>query len=132
MVGQVDVRTQNSGADGIGVSAFARANEQQNMRVTARNLGLPVTPETLADTSVGDISSEVTDAFGRSYRLSLGTSPVRGVGTRVYNDTFDLRAGSGKRGELAGGPYPGFETTQGDVAWLGYTHKFTDKVVAGV
>jgi hypothetical protein len=122
MVGQVDARTPSN----------AEGREAQSVRVTARNLGLPLTPETLADTSVGDINSEVTDAFGRSYRLSLGTSPVRGVGTHVYNATTDLRAGSGKRGELLGGPYPSFTATQGELSWLGYTRKLTDKVTAGV
>lgn len=52
----------------------------------------------------------MTDAFSRSYRLSLGRSTVRGLGTRVFKCDFDLRAGVGERGNSIGGPYPGFES----------------------
>ncbi len=105
---------------------------EDKVRVTLRNLGLPVTSNILADTALGDISSEVTEAFGRSYRLSLGTDTVRGIGTRIYNGDFDLRVGSGQRGELSGEPYPAFTVLDGELSWLGFSHKLGDKAFAGI
>lgn len=114
-----------SGQYSIGSLGYAR--KPSSGRFTLRNLGLPITAQTFADTGVGDISSEITDGLSRNYRLSLGASTVRGVSTRVFNPDLDLRAGFGERGYLAGGPYPGFEKSQGSLAWLGLTRRLDDK-----
>ena len=128
---QADVRRSGGGLD-ANLGQLNYATQATNDRVTVRNLGFPITPHTFADTSLGDIYSEVTDAFSRSYRLSLGSSTVRGLGTRVFDRDFDLRAGVGQRGNLYGGPYPGFESSQGTLAWLGYTQRFAGNLYAGV
>lgn len=104
----------------------------QSSKITLRNLGFPVTASTFADTSVGDISSEVTDGLARNYRFSLGTSTLRGINTRMFAREFDFRAGYGSRGALTGGPYPGFEDRSGSIAWLGYTHRFSNGLFAGL
>ncbi|GER21351.1 hypothetical protein VCH24_64030 [Variovorax boronicumulans] len=114
----------NVGLVGIGGLGYAR--ERSSGRFTLRNLGLPVTTHTFADTAVGDIYSELTDGLSRNYRLSLGTATVRGLSTRLYGADFDLRAGHGQRGYLAGGPYPGFEKGQGTISWLGLTKRFDE------
>ncbi|RYF59186.1 MAG: hypothetical protein EOO27_10145 [Comamonadaceae bacterium] len=107
---------------GLGVLGYAR--ERSSERFTLRNLGFPITTSTFADTSAGAVYSELTDGLSRNYRLSLGSSTVRGASTRIYSSDFDLRAGVGQRGYLAGGPYPGFERSQGMLGWLGYTQRF--------
>ena len=131
MVVQADIR-HRSGDALLNVGSLGYANRMSSDRLTLRNLGFPITPNTFADTSLGDIYSEVTDAFSRSYRLSLGSSTVRGLGTRVFGADFDLRAGMGERGNLNGGPYPGFERSQGSLAWLGYTQRLAGNLYAGV
>lgn len=131
MVIQADVRHRGGELD-TNFGQLSYATRATNERLTIRNLGFPITPHTFADTSLGDIYSEVTDAFSRSYRLSLGSSTVRGLGTRVFDRDFDLRVGVGQRGNLNGGPYPGFEASRGTLAWLGYTQRFAGNLYAGV
>jgi hypothetical protein len=129
---QADARTRNSDDTNLNVEGIGTANKTQSTRATIRNLDLPLTPGVEADTAVGDINSEVTDTFSRSYHLSLGNSTVRGIGTHIKGDTFDLRAGMGKRAELVGGPYPGVEESQGSLAWAGYSKQIGDNVAAGI
>lgn len=129
-VWQVDARGRSD--DQTAMNSGSMEGKPKNVRATVRNLGLPVAAEVLADTAVGDIGSEVTQALGRNYRVALGASPVRGVGTHVYSEKFDLRAGTGVRGELRGGPYPGFEATQGNLSWLGYSQRAGENLLAGV
>lgn len=128
---QADLRTRG-GEPNLGIGPLGYARQPSSERITLRNLGFPVTPKMFADTSVGDISSEVTDALSRAYRLSLGSSVVRGIGTRVFDGSFDLRAGIGERGNLAGGPYPGFERSQGTLAWAGYSQRLPGDTFAGI
>lgn len=128
---QADWR-RSQGAVGLGVGPLGYATEPSSARLTLRNLGFPLTPALFADTTVGDMASEVTDALTRAYRLSLGSGMVRGIGTRVFDGSFDLRAGYGLRGNLAGGPYPGFERTQGSLAWIGYSQRLPGNTFAGV
>lgn len=131
---QADGRSLHGDADAgwSGIGALGHAREPRSGRFTLRNLGLPLTTQVFADTSLGDIYSELTDGLGRNYRLSLGTTTVRGLSTRIFGSDFDLRAGFGQRGYLAGGPYPGFEKSQGSLGWLGYTRRLGDKwYVAG-
>lgn len=117
----------NSGIALGGIGSLGYAREATSGRFTLRNLGLPITPGLFADTSLGDIYSELTDGLSRNYRLSLGTSTVRGASTRIFSGDTDLRAGFGERGNLAGGPYPGFEKSQGTLGWLGLTQRLGDK-----
>lgn len=127
---QADVRS-HQGEQDINISYAGAATQNSNGRVTLRNLGFPVTPNTFADTALGDISSETTDALARNYRFSLGSSTVRGVSTHVFNRDLDIRAGFGDRGNLVGGPYPGFEASQGRLAWLGVTQRYSGNLYAG-
>ncbi|HLM53145.1 MAG TPA: hypothetical protein VK325_06070, partial [Pseudoxanthomonas sp.] len=129
-VAQVDARA-SSGQD-LGLGFFGLANDKNSSRITLRNIGFPVTSKWFADTSVGDISSETTDALARAYRLSLGTGLVRGAGVRLFDGTSDVRAGTGRRGYLAGGPYPGFKRSQGSLSWLGYSRRLQNSVFGGV
>jgi hypothetical protein len=121
-VGQLDLRRGKGERDlGIGPSGFA--TERSGERITLRNIGMPVTSRVLADTTAGDMTSELTGGLARAYRLSLGTSIVRGIAARMFDNDFDLRVGGGSRGNLAGGPFPGFERTRGTLAWAGYTRR---------
>lgn len=124
---QADTRQQSNNSNGGGGGLnpfFLPTQERRGQRLTLRNQGFPLTPHAFADSALGDLSSEVTDGLSRGQRLSLGSSTVRGASVRVFAREFDLRAGLGQRGHLAGGPYPGFERSQGDLAWAGYTHRF--------
>ncbi|QNK69935.1 SdrD B-like domain-containing protein [Variovorax sp. PAMC26660] len=112
--------------DGGGIGALGYAREPTSGRFTLRNLGFPITTQTFADSAVGDIYSELTDGLGRNYRLSLGSTTVRGASMRIFNSDLDVRAGFGQRGNLAGGPYPGFEKSQGTLGWLGFTQRLGD------
>lgn len=130
---QADTRQRVGTTTGAATSSFFSATEsRQSGRITLRNQGLPVTPFMFADSAVGDISSEVTDGLSRGQRLSLGSSTVRGASTRLFSREHDVRLGWGERGRLAGGPYPGFERTEGEVFWGGYTRRFDDEVYASV
>lgn len=127
---QLDARNGNGDLAGI-PGLRGPVTDQTSSRITLRNVGLPVTTRLFADTSLGDINSEVTDALARAYRLSLGTGVVRGAATHLFNDTMDLRLGMGQRGALAGGPYPGFHRSNGTLAWAGYSQRLTDSSYAG-
>jgi hypothetical protein len=118
---EADLRSASGDPGLIGVVG---ANpEKSSARITLRSIGFPITEKVFADTSLGDISSEVTTALGRSYRLSLGTSTVRGASTRIFDADSDTRAGAGVRGTLTGGPYSGFVRTEGELAWLGHSRR---------
>ncbi|HEY0201639.1 MAG TPA: hypothetical protein VGC24_08100 [Burkholderiaceae bacterium] len=128
---QADTRSRSGGTD-WSTGLLDNATESHTSRLVLRNLGLPITPTLFADTSVGDIYSEVTDAMSRNYRLMLGSSPVRGMSTRIFASDFDLRLGTGQRGSLIGDPYPGFERSQGTLSWAGYTQRLPDRMFAGL
>ncbi|WP_143129337.1 carboxypeptidase-like regulatory domain-containing protein [Variovorax sp. PDC80] len=106
---------------GIGVLGYAE--DAGSGRLTLRNLAFPLTPRTFADSALGDIHSELTEGLARHYRLSLGSTTVRGASLRVFDAGSDWRAGFGMRGSLRGGPYPGFEQSQGTLGWLGLTQR---------
>lgn len=114
-------------ANGGGIGSLGYARDRSSGRVTLRNIGFPLTPHTFADSAVGDIYSEQTEGLGRNYRLSLGSTSVRGASTRIFNADTDLRAGYGQRGTLTGGPYPGFEKSQGTLGWLGLTQRLGER-----
>ncbi len=119
----------------FGLASFA--NQPTSGRLTLRSLSLPITPRIFANSAAGDITSELSDAFSRNFRQSLGSSTVRGISTQVYGSTaagrgFDLRAGTGARGSLVGGPYAGFEPSVGTLSWLGYSQNLGGNFYAGV
>ncbi|MCC2675469.1 MAG: hypothetical protein K0R58_2416 [Ramlibacter sp.] len=114
------------------VGSVTSAGRRNSARLTVRNFGFPLTARTLADSAVGDIYSEVTQVLGRTSRLSLGSSVVRGLSTRVWSENYEVRAGTGLRGTLAGSPYAGFERTRGSLAWVGSSAKISDQLGVGV
>ena len=120
----------DSFVSGGAIGSLGYARQPSSGRFTLRNFGLPLTTQTFADSAVGDIYSELTDGLSRNYRLSLGSTTVRGASTRIFNTDTDLRAGFGERGNLAGGPYPGFEKSQGTLGWLGLTRRLDEQWVA--
>ncbi len=121
---QADVRSMQGGQDAFnGIGALGYARQSSSQRITVQNLAMPITPGIRMDTTIGDGYSELTRGLGQNYRLMLGTSTVRGLSTRIYGADFDISAGMGQRGDLLGGPYPGFEKSQGTVAWVGATQR---------
>lgn len=116
-------RSGDASAHAWGAFSFA-ARSPTGSRLTARNLGFPLSPSTFADIGLGDINSEVTDGLSRGQRLSLGNSTLRGASLRVFTDHADLRIGQGQLGRFVGGPYAGFERTSGALSWLGLTQRF--------
>ncbi len=126
---QADTR-QRSGTDPA--INYAASEKRSGQRVTLRNIELPLTTQVFADTVVGHFSSDVTDAFARSYRLSLAGSTIEGLGVKVYDRDWDLRLGSGQRGVLVGGPYPGFERTQGQLSWAGLSRRWGQGGIVGL
>ncbi|WP_332825294.1 hypothetical protein [Ramlibacter sp.] len=114
------------------VGSVSSASRRNSGRLTVRNFGFPLTARTFADSAVGDIYSEVTQVLSRTYRLSLGSSVVRGASTRVSGEGYEVRAGAGQRGSLAGSPYPGFEAARGSLAWAGGSVQVSSQVGVGV
>jgi hypothetical protein len=126
---QADTR-QRSGADAA--ITYAATEKASGQRITLRSVQLPITTSLFADTVVGHFSSDITDALTRNYRFSLGGSAVQGVGVRLYDSDWDLRLGTGDRGALLGGPYPGFELTQGKLSWAGLSRRWGQGGTLGV
>ena len=119
-----------SGGDtgiGLGGGWWGSARERSSLRLTLRNQGLPVGGAWLADSRLGDGYSDITVGLARGQRLMLSTTIVRGGSALLYSGGTELRVGWGERGELAGGPYPGFESTQGQLGWLGGTRPWGDR-----
>ena len=116
----------------FGIGSLGYARKSTSGRYSLRNFAFPLGNGLFADSALGDIRTETTDGLSRNYRLSLGNSTVRGLSTRVYGRELDVRAGIGERGVLSGGPYPGYEKTQGSVGWLGFTQRLDSRwFVAG-
>lgn len=107
-------------------------DDDADVSVTLVNNNLYLTPSVYADSALGDISSELTDALRRGSRLSLGIDTLRGARTRIRGDSFDIRLGSGDLGELKGSPYAGYQPTDGRLSWIGASHKLGDDFVFGV
>lgn len=130
---QADARLRD-GDTGLGLEGgyFHTPHNATGTRLTLRNQSLPVTENILADSALGDIQTELADSLTRQYRTSLGSSTVRGASTHLYNDKAHLRMGAGQRGKLTGGPYPGFEATEGSLAWAGYSQTIGKRFTAGV
>lgn len=128
---QVDAR-HSSDPQAAGFGPYGSTARASSGRITLRNLGFPITPRLFADTTVGDFSSEITNALSRAYRVSLGSSTVRGLGARVFGEHSDARIGFGDRGTLIGGPFPGFEPSQGTLGWAGYSQRFAGAGYAGI
>ena len=128
---QAEGRFRN-GDEGFNGGMLGYSVQRSSARVTLRNYGLPVMAGVFADSAVGDQYSDTTDALRRNYRLFLGSSVVRGAGTRVYGSDFDITAGMGERGRLIGGPYPGFERLGGALSWLGATKRLDNGLYGGL
>lgn len=130
--GEGRLATGDTGGGLGGLGWWGAAPHASGGRFTLTNLALPLGAGWLADTRVGDAYSEITSGLARQQRLFLSVSTVRGVNTRLYSRDTEWRAGWGVRGYLAGGPYPGFEASQGQVGWLGATRRLDDRwLVAG-
>lgn len=123
---------QGPDAPEFAVGSVSAAGRRHSGRLTVRNYGFPLTPRTFLDAAVGDIYSDVTQVLGRTSRLSVGSSVVRGASARMVGEGFELRAGTGVRGTLAGSPYPGFESTRGSLTWAGASVDVSDGVAVGV
>ncbi len=117
-----DVRASN-GLQPVNPGPTTAATQQRSGQLTLRNTAFPLTTRTFADSAVGDTFSEVTDALSRNYRLSLGTRPVRGLSARIHSEDLDVRAGTGIRGDLLGGPFAGFERSTGSLSWVGASRR---------
>ncbi|QMV72178.1 hypothetical protein HS961_04655 [Comamonas piscis] len=123
---QADVRSMQGGQDSFnGIGALGYARQSSSQRITLRNLAMPITPGIRMDTTIGDGYSELTAGLSQNYRLMLGTTTLRGLSTRISGADFEVSAGMGERGDLLGGPYPGFEKSQGTVAWIGATQRLS-------
>lgn len=117
---EADARRRN-GDPTLNSGTLGLATRDATGRFVLRNLGFPLTPTTLVDTAIGDVSTEITSGLSRTYRISLGSNSVRGASMRLGAPGFDLRAGTGERGLLAGGPVAGFEAVGGRSSWVGFS-----------
>ncbi len=115
-----------------GAGTLGMSSEPSGGRFALRVLGLPLTPSRFVDATVGDFHAERTDGLLRHDRLSLGTTPLRGMAVRLFDDDGEWRMGSGQRGWLVGGPYPAFERSQGSRSWLGTTRKLDGDLFAAL
>ena len=82
-------------ASAFGIGSLGYARRATSGRYSLRNLAFPIRTGVFADSAIGDIRTETTNGLSRNYRLSLGSSTVRGVSTRLYSRELDLRAGIG-------------------------------------
>jgi hypothetical protein len=127
---QTDLRSRTGAFDpGLGVSG--NAGHTDGARITLRNTALPISNGIFLNSALGDQISEVTDAFSRSYRLTLGNTAVRGAGLSLRTPESELRAGIGARGTVLGGPYPTFQSAGGNLSWLGYTRRIGEQAFIG-
>lgn len=112
-------------------TAYEDKKSKQN-RLTLLNHDLPLTSAIKADSALGDFNGGITESLERQARFSLGNSNVRGVGTRIKGETFELRAGSGKRGVWESTPYASFRESQGTLQWLGYSKELSKNINTGL
>lgn len=131
--GDLKVQVQTSQqADNRKDASLQFEDDSADTSVTLFNNNLSLTPTITADSALGDMSSDVTDALRRGARFSLGIDSVRGARTRIYNKNFDLRLGSGELGDLKGSPYTGYQKTDGRLSWFGASHTVGEHIVVGV
>lgn len=128
---EADVRLRISGP-GLNAGPFGGADARSGERITVRSIDLPLSTTVFATTAAGDIASQVTDALTRTYRVSLGSSAIRGVSVQLRDAGTDVRVGSGARGYLLGGPFPGYQRAQGQLSWMGLSRQLTEDLSAGV
>lgn len=124
-IAQGEIREQNNNYNNS-------AHRSSMQHLTLLNNDLPLTDTTQADSALGSFNMNNTKAFERQARFSLGTNSVRGIGTRIKGQNFELRAGAGKRGKWDSIPYTNFPTNQGALQWLGYSYDFNDKWQTGI
>lgn len=93
---------------------------------------MPLDGGWFANHSAGDINT-VNTPLGRGLgRISLPTTPLRGVGGRWYlDDTVDLNASVGRTGLFNGLDVAGFETSSGRVSTAGGQFKLPTASGAG-
>ncbi|MFZ1385878.1 MAG: SdrD B-like domain-containing protein [Thiolinea sp.] len=131
--GDLKIQAQTSQqADNKNQDSLRFEQDDQDTSVTLINNNLYLTPAIVADSALGDIASELTDALRRGSRVSLGLDTVRGARTQIRGKNFDLRLGTGDLGELSGSPYSGYRQTDGRLSWIGGSHRLGDDFVFGV
>lgn len=130
--GDVKIQAQTSQqANNKQQAGLSFEQDDADTSITLLNSNLYLTPSLAADSALGDISSELTDALRRSSRFSLGVDTVRGARTRLRGEKFDLRLGSGELGDLRGSPYSGYQQTDGRLSWIGASHQLAEHFVIG-
>ncbi len=131
--GDLKIQAQTSQqANNTDNNSLSFENDDPDTSVTLLNNSLYLTPTMAADSALGDVSSELTDALRRGSKLSLGVDNIRGARTRVRGDKFDIRLGSGDLGELKGNPYSGYRQTDGRLSWIGASHRLGKNFVLGL
>lgn len=131
--GDLKIQAQTSQqANNTANDSLSFESDDPDTSVTLFNNNLYLTPTIAADSALGDVSSELTDALRRGSRLSLGVDNIRGARTRVRGDKFDIRLGSGDLGELKGSPYSGYRQTDGRLSWMGASHSLGKNFVLGL
>lgn len=122
---QFDGRTQQGEGmtGGGGTGSAGQAAAVSSGRINLRMVGMPLTPRRFADVTVGDFYAERTEGLSGQERLALPTTPLRGASVRLFDADGELRLGAGERGWMTGGPYPGFERSQGSRGWLGLSRR---------
>lgn len=131
--GDLKIQAQTSQqANNTDNNSLSLENDDPDTSVTLLNNSLYLTPTMAADSALGDVSSELTDALRRGSKLSLGVDNIRGARTRVRGDKFDIRLGSGDLGELKGNPYSGYRQTDGRLSWIGASHSLGKNFVLGL
>lgn len=131
-LGEVKIQAQTSQqANNKHQDSLSFEEDEPDTSITLINNNLYLTPSIAADSALGDISSELTDALRRSSRVALGVDNLQGARTRIRGEKFDLRLGSGDLGKLQGSPYAGYRQTDGRLSWLGASQQMNKHLVIG-
>lgn len=105
-------------ADVAGGGFRGAGNGTSTWRVDQR--GLPLDGGWFANHGAGDINTGSTRLARGLGRISLPTTPIRGLGGQWYlNDSLDLNAAAGRTGLFSGLDAPGFEPSGGRLASAG-------------
>jgi hypothetical protein len=132
-VGDLKIQAQSSQqANNLTDDSLRMEKDGVDTSFTLINNNLALTRTISADSGLGDISSELTTALRRGSHFALGLDKVRGARTMIRTDNFDLRLGRGDLGEFKGAPYTGYQKTDGQLSWIGASHKLSKEFSFGV
>ena len=117
-------------SDAEGGEMRSTGNGGSTWRIDQR--GLPLDGGWFANHSAGDINTGSTRLARGLGRITLPTSPIRGLGGQWFQgDSADFNAAAGRTGLFSGFNVTGFEPTHGSVASAGAQFRLPARLAGG-